>query len=100
LTVVGIGTAGLLAGAPVIEVVFTWPGVGRYTVQAIQAGDVPVVQGYTLLAVFAYVAVSLIVDIVVRLIDPRRQSGTVANTRRRRMVELDLEAAAESADRI
>ena len=84
LTVIGVGTAGFLAGAPVVETVFTWPGIGRYTVEAINARDVPIVQGYTLLAVFTFVIVSLVVDIAVRLIDPRRQPGVQTSQQRRR----------------
>jgi len=71
LTAVGTGVAALLGGAPIIETVFTWPGVGRYAVQGITARDLPVVQAYTLLAISAYVAVSLLVDLAVTLIDPR-----------------------------
>lgn len=71
LTVVGTGTAGLLGGAPVVETIYTWPGVGRYAVAAITARDVPVVQGFTLLAVAAYVVVSMVVDVVAAALDPR-----------------------------
>ncbi|MFG1928875.1 ABC transporter permease subunit [Cryptosporangium sp. NPDC048952] len=71
LALVGTGSAALLAGAPIIETVFTWPGVGRYAVEAITARDVPVVQGFTLLAVAAYVVVSLIVDLVAMRLDRR-----------------------------
>lgn len=74
LTLVGLGTAGLLGGAPVIESVFTWPGIGRYTVDAIDARDMPVVVGFTICAILAYVLTSLIVDAVIALIDPRRRS--------------------------
>ncbi|WGX99280.1 ABC transporter permease [Nocardioides sp. L-11A] len=72
LTVVGVGTASLLAGAPVIEAIFTWPGVGRYTIDAILARDVPVVQAFTLLSVAVYIVVSLLVDLAILAIDPRR----------------------------
>lgn len=71
LTVVGTGTAALLGGAPIVETVFTWPGVGRFAVQAITARDVPVVQGFTLLATLAFVMVSMAVDIVASALDPR-----------------------------
>ncbi|MEV6520634.1 ABC transporter permease [Longispora sp. NPDC051575] len=71
LTVVGTGVAALLGGAPIVETVFTWPGVGRYAVQAITARDLPVVQAYTLLAIAVYVAVSLVVDLVAVAVDPR-----------------------------
>jgi glutathione transport system permease protein len=71
LTAVGTGTAALLGGAPVVESIYTWPGVGRYAVESITARNVPVVQGFTLLAVAAYVSVSMIVDVVAGVIDPR-----------------------------
>jgi glutathione transport system permease protein len=71
LTMIGLGSAALLGGAPIVESVFTWPGVGRYAVAAIDARDMPVVVGFTLLAVVAYVVTSLVVDLLCALIDPR-----------------------------
>ncbi|WP_218590584.1 ABC transporter permease [Pseudonocardia oceani] len=75
LTVVGLGSAALLGGAPVVESVFTWPGIGRYTVEAIDARDMPVVVGFTLVAVVVYVVTSLVVDLVCTLIDPRLRAA-------------------------
>jgi ABC-type dipeptide/oligopeptide/nickel transport system permease component len=71
LTLVGLGSAALVGGAPIVESVFTWPGGGRYTVEAINARDMPVVVGFTLVAVLAYVLVSLVLDLVCAAIDPR-----------------------------
>jgi ABC-type dipeptide/oligopeptide/nickel transport system permease component len=71
LTVVGLGAAALLGGAPVVESVFTWPGVGRYAVEAIGGRDQPVVVGFVLLAVLVYVVTSLLLDLVNGLLDPR-----------------------------
>lgn len=71
LTLVGLGTGTLLGGAPIVETVFTWPGLGRYTVEAIEARDMPVVVGFTLIAVLAYVVTTLAVDLVCAAIDPR-----------------------------
>lgn len=71
LTVIGLGVAALLGGAPVVEAVFTWPGVGRYTVDAIEARDMPAVVGFTLVAVVVFVVTSLVIDLVCGLIDPR-----------------------------
>ncbi|OLT11892.1 glutathione ABC transporter permease [Pseudonocardia sp. CNS-139] len=76
LTMVGLGTAMLLGGAPVVESVFTWPGIGRFTVEAINARDMPVVVGFTLVAVVTYVAASLVIDLVTAVIDPRLRAGT------------------------
>jgi len=81
LTVIGLGAAGLLGGAPIVESVFTWPGIGRYTVQAITARDMPVVTGFTLVAVSVYVFTSLIVDALNAAIDPRlRRRNSRRNT--------------------
>jgi peptide/nickel transport system permease protein len=71
LTVIGLGTAALLGGAPIVETVFSWPGVGRFTVEAITARDMPVVTGFTMVAVLTYVVVSLLVDRLLMVIDPR-----------------------------
>lgn len=71
LTVVGLGSAALIGGAPIVESVFTWPGIGRYTVDAIDARDMPVVVAFTLVAVVTYVLTSLVVDLVCAIVDPR-----------------------------
>lgn len=71
LTVLALGTAAMLGGAPIVETVFSWPGVGRYAVQAIEGRDLPVVAGFTMLAVTTYVVVSLTTDLAHRWIDPR-----------------------------
>lgn len=71
LAIVGVSVGYLLAGTPVIETVFTWPGIGRFTVESINARDLPVVQAFTLFAVLAFVLSSLVVDLVSAVIDPR-----------------------------
>jgi ABC-type dipeptide/oligopeptide/nickel transport system permease component len=74
LTVVGTGVAALLGGAPIVETVFSWPGVGAYAVSAITARDVPIIQGFTMFAVLAFVVINLLVDILAGIIDPRLRS--------------------------
>ena len=71
LTVMAVGVAALLGGAPIVETVFSWPGVGAFFVQSITASDIPVIQGFTLFAIFCYVVFSLAVDVIAVLIDPR-----------------------------
>ena len=71
VTVVGLQTGALLAGAIVTETIFAWPGVGRLVVQAIGARDYPLVQGCVLTIGFAYVVVNLATDMALRLLDPR-----------------------------
>lgn len=84
LTVVGLGAAGLIGGAPIIESVFTWPGVGGYTVQAINARNQPVIAAFTMIAVLLYVAASLLIDLVLAVIDPRLRSQGFSRRQLRR----------------
>lgn len=77
LTAVGVGIGGLIGGAAVVEAVFTWPGIGSYVLAAISARDFPVVQGFVVISVLAYVIVSLLVDVATVFLDPRiREGGT------------------------
>lgn len=71
LAVVGVGVGWLLAGSAVVETVFTWPGVGRLTVDSIVARDTPMVQAFTLFAVLMFITVSLSIDLLSGMIDPR-----------------------------
>jgi ABC-type dipeptide/oligopeptide/nickel transport system permease component len=71
LTVVGLQFGALLAGTIVTETIFSWPGIGRLTVQAIQSRDYPLLQGCILLIAFSYVAVNLLTDVVYVFVDPR-----------------------------
>ncbi len=71
VTVVGVGVALLIGGAVVTERVFSIPGLGTLTVDAILRRDYPVIQGVVLLLSFAYVLVNLIVDILYTVFDPR-----------------------------
>lgn len=71
LTVVGIGIGGLLGGAAIVETVFSWNGVGSYGVAAIAARDLPVVQGFVLVAALIYIAANLAVDLASAYVDPR-----------------------------
>jgi ABC-type dipeptide/oligopeptide/nickel transport system permease component len=84
LTVVGLGAAALLGGAPIAETVYSWPGVGQYTVQAIGARDLPVVVTYTMLAVATYVVASLLIDLALAVIDPRLRRQPARRARRAR----------------
>ncbi|MEV0645854.1 ABC transporter permease [Phytomonospora sp. NPDC050363] len=76
LTVAAMSTGGLLAGAAVIETLFTWPGVGRLLITSIDAGDLPVVQAIVLLGVIAYLAADLAARLLAAAVDPRLRSRT------------------------
>ena len=71
VTVIGIGLADLLVGAPLTETVFAWPGLGRLLVAAVGQRDLPVVMGAVLVFALVYVVGNLLVDLAYLLIDPR-----------------------------
>jgi peptide/nickel transport system permease protein len=71
LTVLGLQFGTLLAGTIVTESIFSWPGIGRLAVQAIEARDYPLLQGCVLLISVSYVVVNLFTDLVYAVVDPR-----------------------------
>jgi peptide/nickel transport system permease protein len=71
LTIVGIQIASLIGGTVIIEQIFGLPGVGKYVYDAIANRDYPVVQSVTLVLAFIYVMISLIVDVLYAVLDPR-----------------------------
>lgn len=71
ITVIGLQFGALLAGAIITETIFSWPGLGRLTVEAIQTRDYPVVQGCVMVICLGYVCASLIADICYAAADPR-----------------------------
>jgi len=71
VTILGLQFGTLLAGTIVTETIFSWPGIGRLTVQAIEARDYPLLQGCILLIAVSYVVVNLLTDLVYALVDPR-----------------------------
>jgi ABC-type dipeptide/oligopeptide/nickel transport system permease component len=71
LTILGLQFGTLLAGTIVTETIFSWPGIGRLTVQAIGARDYPLLQGCILLIAVSYVVVNLLTDLACGLADPR-----------------------------
>lgn len=71
VTIVGINIAGLMGGAVIVEQIYALPGIGRYVFEAISNRDYPVVQSVTLVMAFMFVLVSLVVDVIYALLDPR-----------------------------
>ena len=71
ITVVGIMFGRLIAGAVLTETIFSWPGMGLYTVQSILYLDFQPIMGFTILVSFFYVTVNLVIDILYSLFDPR-----------------------------
>jgi len=71
LTVLGLSFAYALTGAFLVEVIFSWPGLGRYVTDAILNVDFPVIMAVTLVVTVFYVAINLAVDLLHALLDPR-----------------------------
>ena len=58
-----------------VESIFYYPGIGRYSVEAINNFDFPALIGYVLIAAFFYSAANLIVDVLYAFLDPRIRQG-------------------------
>ena len=71
LTIIGITVASLIGGALLIEVTYSWPGIAFRLQQAISQRDYPVVQGIVVVVAALVVLVSVAVDLLVALLDPR-----------------------------
>ncbi|MGH2616511.1 MAG: nickel ABC transporter permease [Thermomicrobiales bacterium] len=71
ITIVGLQFGGLLAGAVIVEQVFSRQGIGRMLVSALQSRDFPVAQGGVLFVATVYVLVNLLVDLLYGAVDPR-----------------------------
>jgi ABC-type dipeptide/oligopeptide/nickel transport system permease component len=71
VTIIGLQFGTLLAGTIVTEMIFSWPGIGRLAVSAIESRDYPLLQGCILAIAVSYVLVNLLTDIVYAVVDPR-----------------------------
>ena len=71
VTIIGLQMGALLSGTLIIEMIFSWPGIGRLLISAISARDYPVVEGCVLTFAMTYVVVNLATDLVYAMIDPR-----------------------------
>lgn len=71
VTVIGGQLGGLLGGAILTETIFSWPGMGTWTYQAILGRDYPIVQASVLVSATIYVFVNLFVDLLYTVLDPR-----------------------------
>jgi glutathione transport system permease protein len=60
----------LLGGSIVVEVVFSWPGMGSLLIDAVTMRDYPVIQGLVLLFSFEFILINLVVDVLYGVINP------------------------------
>src|SRR5699024_2239325 len=71
VTVIGLQVGTLLAGAILTETIFSWPGLGRWLIDALQRRDYPVVQSGVLLVATMIILVNLLVDLLYGVVNPR-----------------------------
>ena len=71
VTILGLQLGAVLTGTIITETIFSWPGVGRLLIQAINFRDYPLVQGCILLIAVTYVTMNLAVDVLYAWLDPR-----------------------------
>ncbi|MFB8831297.1 ABC transporter permease subunit [Azotobacter sp. CWF10] len=75
LTVFGLQVGSLLSGAVLTETLFSWPGIGKWLIEAIGARDYPVVQNGILLIAALVILTNFVVDILYGLVNPRIRHG-------------------------
>ena len=74
VTVVGLVFAYLLGGQVIIENVFSWNGIGRLAVQAMLERDYPMIQGFIVVFATSVVVVSMLIDVLYSILDPRMRA--------------------------
>lgn len=70
-TIIGLAFGALLAGAVLTESIFSWPGLGRWSVRALLSNDWASIMGFTMVVAIVYVLANLIVDLMYAYLDPR-----------------------------
>ena len=71
ITLIGVQYGYLLGGAVLIENIFSWGGIGQYSVESILATDYNAIQGFVLVATTFSLLIYLVVDLLYFLVDPR-----------------------------
>jgi ABC-type dipeptide/oligopeptide/nickel transport system permease component len=75
VSMMGLQFAYMMGGAIVVENVFAWNGVGRLAIEAVFARDYPLIQGFILFFATVVVVVSVVIDLLYALLDPRIRYG-------------------------
>lgn len=79
ITLLGLSAGTLLSGTAIIEQIFGWPGIGKFTLEAISYRDYPVIQAYVLVITLIYIGINLLVDLIVYFQNPRARAGVISN---------------------
>ncbi len=75
VTVLGLQVGSLLGGAVLTETIFSWPGIGKWLIDAIARRDYPVVQAGILISALVFIGVNLVVDLLYGVVNPRLRGG-------------------------
>lgn len=75
ITMLGLSFGSLLGGTAVVEVIFSYPGLGNLAVDAVTNMDYPLIQAYVLWIALIYMVLNLLVDISYNRLDPRIKEG-------------------------
>lgn len=75
ITMFGLSLGSLIGGLSVIEILFSWPGMGELIVQAVTQRDYPLIQGFIIVIGFLIVLINLLVDLLYMVINPQVQQG-------------------------
>ncbi|MBR2216685.1 MAG: ABC transporter permease [Selenomonadaceae bacterium] len=78
ITLLGMSIGWLLGGVAVIEMVFSWPGIGATAVRAIMMRDYPLIEGFVLWIAIVYMVINFLVDLSYSYLDPKLRKGEAA----------------------
>ncbi|MEG2658650.1 MAG: ABC transporter permease subunit [Clostridiales bacterium] len=71
ITTLGVNFGNMLAGTIIIEIIFSWPGIGRLILGSITGRDLPMIQGYIVLMSMVFITINLLADVLCAALDPR-----------------------------
>lgn len=71
ITIIGLMFGSLFAGAILTETTFSWPGVGKWLVNAVYQRDFPIIQGATLIIAASFIFINLITDLIYAIVNPK-----------------------------
>ncbi len=75
VTTFGVNFGHMMAGTAVVEVLFSWPGLGRLCVSSVGSRDFPMIQGYIVVMALVFILVNLITDLITVALDPRMRES-------------------------
>ena len=75
VTTFGVNFGHMMAGTAIVEILFSWPGLGRLCVSSVSSRDFPMIQGYIVLMAVVFIIVNLITDLITVALDPRMRES-------------------------